>query len=112
MKIVSLLAAVFQLLLIHTGAAAQPQTAKGMVQNENREPLIGAAVYVKGTSNGVSTGIDGRFSLPNVTVGDTLVFSYMQVTKQIAFQGEKELTVTLEEYKTLEEVVVVGYGQM
>lgn len=112
MKIASLFAAVLQLFLLQSAAAAQPGTAKGMVQNENREPLVGAAVYVKGTSNGVSTGIDGRFVLPNVTVGDTLVFSYMQVTREIAFKGQAELVVTLEENKTLEQVVVVGYGQM
>lgn len=53
----------------------QGQPCKGMVKDSNGEPVIGASVVVKGTSNGVITDIDGNFSLPNVERGTTIQIS-------------------------------------
>ena len=75
------------------------------------ETVIGAAVVVKGTTNGVVTGIDGDFTLQNVKKGDIIQISYVgYVTQEIKWDG-KPMTITLkEDTETLEEVVVLGYG--
>ena len=76
-------------------------------------PVIGASVVVKGTSNGVATDFDGKFSL-NVNPGQTLVISYIgYITKEVKVDSKTSYSITLEEdKKMLDEVVVVGYGTM
>ena len=76
-------------------------------------PIIGASVKVKGTSNGAATDLDGRFTL-NVQQGQTLVISYIgYITREVKIGSQSEYSITLEEdHNSLEEVVVVGYGQM
>ena len=66
---------------------------------------------VKGTTNGAVTDIDGHFSL-NVEKGDLLEISYIgYLSSEIKIGNEQSLAVTLkEDTKTLDEVVVVGYG--
>lgn len=84
----------------------------GVVLDENREPVIGASVIVKGGSNGTITDIDGKFSL-NVKAGDVLVISFLGYSTQeiVAVTGE-QYTIRLEsDTKALEEVVVLGFGQ-
>ncbi len=49
----------------------------GLVTDDNSEPLIGVNVLVKGTTNGTSTDINGRYTLSNVENNDILVFSYV-----------------------------------
>lgn len=58
-------------------AQTQSNVCKGVVYDSTGEPLIGATVMVKGTTNGTSTDIDGAFSLSNVKKGATLLFSYV-----------------------------------
>ncbi|MBP3257858.1 MAG: carboxypeptidase-like regulatory domain-containing protein, partial [Bacteroidales bacterium] len=50
-------------------------TVNGTVKDASGEPVIGAAVQVKGTQNGAITNMDGTYSLPGVRRGDVLVFS-------------------------------------
>lgn len=89
------------------------QTAKlkGTVVDRNGEPIIGATVMVKGTKTGSVTDLDGNFTINNVSNG-TLIISYVGYkTKEVLFQNTAPLNVTLlEDAKSLEEVVVVGYG--
>jgi len=77
-------------------------------------PVIGASVKVKGTSNGVATDFDGRFSL-NASPGQTLVISYVgylpKEVKVTATQSTYNITI-VEDKQMLSEVVVVGYGTM
>lgn len=74
-------------------------------------PIIGANVFVKGTTNGAITDVDGQFSL-NVEKGDMLEVSYIgYLSYEIKIGNEQTLAITLrEDTKTLDEVVVVGYG--
>lgn len=85
--------------------------AVGMVVDEKGEPIIGATVMVKGTTNGSVTDIDGNFSIPNVNDGETVVISYIgYATYQTVWKGSR-LSVQLNpDSHGLEEVVVVGYG--
>ncbi len=94
-------------------ALSQNITVTGTVQDEAGDPLIGATVQQKGTNVGTATDIDGNFSL-NVSKNATLVISYVGYTTQsVAVDGRTSITVTLKENaEVLDEVVVVGYGQM
>ena len=84
---------------------------KGVVVDEQGEPLIGASVFVKGTTEGVVTDVDGAFAL-SVQEGATLTASYIgYLSKDVEVGNRDNLTITLEpDSKTLEEVVVIGYG--
>jgi TonB-linked SusC/RagA family outer membrane protein len=87
-------------------------TVKGKIVDENAEPLPGASVLEKGTSNGTITDLDGNFSL-SVPSGATLIISFIGFTSiEVTVEGKTELgTITLvPEIKTLEQVVVIGYG--
>ena len=87
------------------------QKVSGVVTS-NGEPLLGVNVLVKGTINGVSTDMDGTYSINVDKVGKTLVFSYVGfTTKEIPINGNKVINVVLEESaESLNEVVVVGFG--
>ncbi|KUG09135.1 SusC/RagA family TonB-linked outer membrane protein [Solirubrum puertoriconensis] len=84
----------------------------GKVVSEKGEGLPGVTVALKGTTIGVSTGVDGSFTLSVPETGGTLVFSYVGFQSvERSFTGETTLSVTLkEDTKALEEVLVVGYG--
>jgi TonB-linked SusC/RagA family outer membrane protein len=90
----------------------QRKTVSGTVVDVNGEPVAGANVVEKGVAaNGTITNINGRFNL-DVSPGATLTVSYVgYVTQEIAVANRTSLNVTLvEDAKTLEEVVVVGFG--
>ena len=98
------------LLMMSTALYAQSRIT-GVVKDETGEPIIGASVLEKGTTNGTITDFDGNFSLTASSKG-TLVVSYIGFqTQEVAVAGKKILSVTMkEDSKTLQEVVVVGYG--
>ena len=74
-------------------------------------PVIGASVMVKGTTNGVITDLEGKFSLNDVKKGDIIVISYIgYVTQEIPYTGKPIQVKLAEDSKALEEVVVVGYA--
>ena len=99
------------LCLIPLWASAQGTTVEGIVKDAGGEPIIGASILEKGTTNGTITDFDGNFTL-NVSSNATLVISYIGYqTQEIAVAGKKSLKITLkEDSKALEEVVVIGYG--
>ena len=92
--------------------AQQANTVEGIVTDANGEPIIGASIVIKGTTNGTITDLDGKFSLSDAT--GTLVISYIGYkTQEIALNGQKQLKVVMkEDSEMLEEVVVVGYGSV
>lgn len=97
------------ILLLGCLSASVYAQVQGTVVDTNGEPLIGVSIVEKGTKEGVSTDIDGHFSLKS-PVGSTLVFSYIGYKKQ-ELKAQAQMTVTLQEdAEVLEEVVVVGYG--
>ena len=101
----------FLLSVIPSWGFAQSIRVQGVVNDNASESIIGANVTEKGTTNGVITDLDGKFSL-SVQKGATLVISYIgYVTQEIPVENETELKVILkEDSKALEEVVVIGYG--
>lgn len=104
------LVALFSVLAI--GAYAQSKTVSGTVIDQTGEPVIGANVLVKGTTNGVITDLDGKFTLSNVPNNGTISISFIGYKDQeISVAGKTNLQVSLQEDNAmLDEVVVVGYG--
>lgn len=85
-------------------------TVSGKVLDQTGQPIIGASVVEKGTTNGVITDFDGNFTL-KVDAGKTLVFSFIGFTSQ-ELPAAAKMEVTLQEdVVNLEDIVVVGYGQ-
>ena len=100
-------------LLVSIITFAQGVTVKGTILDENKEPLIGATVQVKGETTGAAADLDGNFTL-KAKKNATLVISYIgYLTQEVRLQGKTQVTIQLTpDSKTLDEVVVVGYGTM
>ncbi|MDR3350800.1 MAG: SusC/RagA family TonB-linked outer membrane protein [Prevotellaceae bacterium] len=78
-------------------AQQQSKTIIGTVVDKSGEPMVGAAVVVKGTTKAVATDVDGKFSL-SVSEGDVLTVSFIgYTTKNVTVSAANTLTVTLEE---------------
>ena len=94
-------------------AVLQAGAIKGKIVDSNGEPVIGANVKVKGTTNGTITDIDGNFALNNVS-GGTLTISFIGYkTLEIPVKGTNLARIVMhEDTEVLDEVVVVGYGTM
>ena len=92
-------------------SAQQKVTVKGKITDEHNEPVIGANIMEKGTTNGVISDFDGFFTL-NVSSGATLVVSYIGFAQQeIPVKDKRDFVIRLaEDSETLNEVVVIGYG--
>lgn len=100
-------------LLSPFGAFAQNISLTGTVTDPSGEPIIGASVIEKGTTNGLITDFDGNFSL-NVSPQGSIVISYVGYqTAEVAINGRSNLSIILkEDALMLEETIVIGYGTM
>ena len=97
------------ILMVSITVFAQNTLYSGRVFDESGEPIIGASVVVKGTSQGSVSDMDGKFSFEG-TEGATLVISYIGYCSQ-ELRGTKNMVITLkEDSKVLTDVVVIGYG--
>ena len=92
-------------------ATQQRKTISGTITDNKGEPIIGANVVEKGTTNGVITDIDGKFTLA-VPEGSALQVTYIGYASQdVSVRNQTIVSIVLEEdSQTLNEVVVVGYG--
>ena len=88
------------------------QTVTGTLIDERGEPLIGVSVIERGTSNGTTTNVQGRFSLTVAGPQSVLVFSFVGYVRQELEVGNRtQFDVSLApDTRALTEVVVVGYG--
>ncbi len=87
----------------------QVTRAKGVVVDSHGEPIIGASVVEKGTTNGMVTNIDGEFAL-DVKSGAILQISFVgYMTQEVKASGNMKV-VLKEDNEVLDEVVVIGYG--
>ena len=88
---------------------AQNTQMSGVVVDNIGEPIIGASVQEKGTSRGTVTDLDGKFNFKGQQ-GATLVISYVgYITKEVSAGQNLQITL-LEDQRTLDDVVVIGYG--
>ncbi|PCE64541.1 SusC/RagA family TonB-linked outer membrane protein [Sediminicola luteus] len=91
---------------------AQQKTVSGTVIDEYGLPLPGVNIVIEGTTQGTQTDFDGNYSI-SASTGQTLLFTYIgQKDKRVTVGSSNRMDVTMEtDTETLEEVVVVGYGQ-
>lgn len=110
---IGLLALITQAFSPAATAAAEPAVT-GKVSDPTGEALIGVSVTVKGQPTGVTTDIDGNYSITGVDPKATLVFSYVGFRQEeVAVKGRTNIDVTMyEDNELLDEVVVVGYGSL
>ena len=100
-------------IIISKKAPASSKTKKvtGVVKDEKGEPVIGANVVEKGTTNGTVTDLNGQYSL-DISPSAVLMVSYIGYdTKEIKVDGKNILNISLtENTENLDEIVVIGYG--
>ena len=108
---------ILALLLFSCGASGYAgvldnRVVKGVVKDETGEPLPAVTVVVKGTTNGVTTDMDGEYTLSNVPAGSTLVFSFLGMqTQEIVVRNQIRIDVEMkEDAVSIDEVVVVAFG--
>lgn len=101
--------------LLEMARKTAERTISGVVKGDGGELLPGVSVLIKGTTRGSTTGVDGKYSIavsddPKAEI--TLVFSYVGYQNQEVIVGNRSvIDISLTpDLKSLEEVVVVGYG--
>lgn len=103
----------FLILVITTNMIYAQNTINisGRVSSSIGEPMIGASIMVKGTTNGTITDLDGNFRIETSPTA-TLIISYVgYVTQEVQIAGRKSINIILkDDTGLLEEIVVVGYG--
>ena len=105
----SLLGILCCLFCITTSLSAQNRISGKIVDSKN-EPLVGASVLVKGTSNGTIVDTEGAFTIDNVAKGSTLVVSFVGYATQEVTTDASIIKVILSDGSALNELIVVGYG--
>jgi len=90
----------------------QENSVVGTVTDQFGDPIAGASVVVKGTTNGTITDINGRYSINVPDNNSTLVFSFLGFLKQeVAVDSRRNIDVIMqEEIREMDEVVVIGYS--
>ena len=93
-------------------AVQQSKSIRGVVLDENGEPLIGVSVLNAANGTGCVTNLDGKFQLDGLTSDAVLTISYVGYKEmKISIEGKNELVIRLQpDNQLLEEVLVVGYG--
>ena len=101
-------------LLLLCGAEAFSQTISGTVVDQDRQPLPGVSVILKGTTIGVMTDGDGKYSIKNSAGAKTLVFSCIGLKElEMVIGGRTTINVVMEEdANLLDETVVIGYQEV
>ena len=98
-------------LLLSVDASAQQLLVKGLIKDTTGEPVIGANVVVKGTTNGTITDLDGLFQL-NAKQGDILSVSFIGYKTQEVPAAASVNVILKDDTELLDEVVVIGYGSV
>jgi TonB-linked SusC/RagA family outer membrane protein len=90
----------------------QPQTISGTITDVNGEPIIGANIYVQGTSHGTITNLDGQYTLTVDNPDAILVYSYVGfISQEQSVTGQTTIDIIMaSSTEELDEVVVIGYG--
>lgn len=98
-------------LILSVNTFAQQIVVKGIVKDTTGEPIIGANVIVKGTTNGTITDFDGNFLL-NANKGDIIIISFIGYRSQEAQAAASMNIILKDDTELLDEVVVIGYGSV
>ncbi|MGQ1889183.1 TonB-dependent receptor [Thermophagus sp. OGC60D27] len=101
-------------MMVDRSGQPQKKTVLGTVSDSKGEPIPGATITIKGTTNGTITDMNGNFSLSLPETAEVLVFSFIGMqTQEVEIGDNLRLDIVMQEDVVgLEEVVVVGYGTM
>lgn len=114
MRLKNFLFFIFTVLLFHNALGQNgTYTLTGSVKDKDGEPIIGANIRVKDSSNGTITDVDGKFAIIIPTKGANLTISYVGYkSREITVKdGKNNINITIEEdSKQLDDIVVIGYG--
>ena len=99
---------------VSPGEKVKKRLVRGVVRDQQGDPLVGATVVLKNTHMGVATDVDGRFEMEIMPETEYLVFSFIgKKEKEVSVKKHKELEVVLEDLmENLEDVVITGYGNI
>jgi len=97
-------------ILISTSLSAK--TINGVVTDESNLAIPGVSIVIKGTTNGTSTNIDGKYTI-EVNKGDILIYSFVgMITQEIEVKDQSVINIIMQaEQIGVDEVIVVGYGK-
>lgn len=93
-------------------AYSQEHTVSGKVADEDNQPMPGVNIIIQGTTRGITSSIDGTYSLSEVPKNAVLIFSFIGYeSKEVAVNNQTTINVNLQpDVSELDEVVVIGYG--
>jgi TonB-linked SusC/RagA family outer membrane protein len=102
------------ILISQLGASAQQKTLTGTVIGDDGIGVPGVTVFIKGTTRGAITDIDGNYTLADAPADATIIFSFVGMkTQEVVVGNQTAIDVTmLQDAIGLEEVIAVGYGTM
>ncbi|MDH5399200.1 MAG: TonB-dependent receptor [Cyclobacteriaceae bacterium] len=114
MKRAFILLSIFMVFFVFVKAQAQTKQVQGNIKDENGEGLPGVSVYLKGTTTGSVSDVNGDYNVEVPDNTDVLVFSYIGYkTREVSIGQQTQIDLAMEpDLKTLSEVIVVGYGSM
>lgn len=108
-KIPRILLVLICLLLVN--ATWAQRSVSGLITDTDNLPLPGVNVFIKGTTNGTISDLEGKYTLSGVTETSVLVFSFVGMTSQeVAVGNQSVINVTLMSGINLDEVIAIGYG--
>lgn len=99
-------------LVFSVSVAAQKMVVKGNILDKDNQPIIGANILEKGTSNGTISDLEGNFTLSITNPKTTLVVTYIGYKNVEIPASAKMKIVMTEDSEMLEDVVVIGYGSV
>ena len=107
-RVIKLCSVLVAMMFLTVSAMAQNKTVTGTVVDNSGEPVIGANVVVKGTSQGATTDFDGKFSITNVPERAMLHVTFVGYAEQdVSVAGKSVINITLVEWTVLEPATLI-----
>lgn len=93
-------------------SSQQQKSVFGKVTDSSGSPLPGVSIVIKGTTSGIITDADGKFTLAKVSEDATLQFSFVGMkTQEMKLAGKTNINITMQEVAVgIDEVIAIGYG--
>lgn len=111
-KIMRAITLLLGLLGIIISTSLSAKTINGVVTDESNLAIPGVSIVIKGTTNGTSTNIDGKYTI-EVNQGDILIYSFVgMITQEFEIKDQSVINVIMQAERIgINEVIVVGYGK-
>ncbi len=102
------------LMVLSLYVSAQELSITGTVTDDTGNAMPGVTVFLKGTTQGTTTDVDGKYTISGVSIGSTIIYSFIGMTTQeVVVANESNIDITLKaEYLGLDEVMIIGYSSV